>query len=148
MKQLLFLTLLGLFMCSCNRYSEEETQQFDKIIANYVEENQLQMVKSESGLYYQILEKGSGTTIKPTAIIKTRYTGSLLSGEVFDNQPEPVELTLQKLMHGWREIAYYIHVGGKVKMIVPPQLGYGNRKMGDIPKDAIMIFELEITDAY
>ena len=99
------------------------------------------MTKSESGLYYKI-------HIKPTAMLSAIYTGKLLNGEVFDDQKEPMELTLKNLIHGWREIAFYLKPGGKATIIVPPQMGYGKQKIGSIPESSILIFDIEIVDAY
>lgn len=148
MKQFTLFCLLSLIAVSCGRYSEKEKQEFDTKIKNYIAKNQLQMTKSDSRLYYRIDEIGEGEEIKPTAIILAKYSGKLLSGKIFDEQKEPVELTLNKLVHGWREIAYYLKPGGKATIICPPHLGYGPQAIGDIPKDAILIFDIEIVEAY
>lgn len=106
------------------------------------------MTKSDSGLYYSIQEEGEGEPIKNTALISTIYTGKLLNGKVFDQQKEPVELKLQNLVHGWREVAYYLKKGGKATIIVPPQLGYKHQKLPEIPENSILVFEIEIVDVY
>lgn len=148
MKNILFIVLLGFIFSACGKYSDKEKDAFDQQIAAYVKKNNLQMTKSESGLYYVIHEEGEGDFIKPNAIISTTYTGKLLDGKLFDNQKVPVEFQLNKLVDGWREIAHYLKPGGRAAMIVPPQIGYGAQKLEDIPANSILIFELKIEDVY
>lgn len=148
MKQLIWSFALLLLITSCGKYSDDELQEFDKTIAAYVKKNNLDMQKSESGLYYQIHEQGEGDPIKQTAMLSASYTGKLLDGTVFDEQKKPVELTLKNLVHGWREIAHYLKPGGKATIILPPQLGYGQQKLPKIPENSILLFELEIVDVY
>lgn len=148
MKRFFLFCLLSLIAVSCGRYSEKEKQEFDAKIQKYISKNKLEMTKSESGLYYHIEEVGEGEDIKPTAIISAKYKGKLLSGKVFDEQKEPVELTLNRLVHGWREVVYYLKPGGKATIICPPHLGYGAQAIGEIPEDAVLIFDIEIVDVY
>lgn len=148
MKKIHWLFFIGIIFVCCGKYSDKEIQSFDETIAAYVSKNKLDMTKSESGLYYTIHEEGEGAPIKPTAMISAIYTGKLLNGEVFDEQKEPMELTLQNLIHGWREVAYYLKPGGKATIIVPPQLGYGQQKLSKIPESSILIFDIEIVDVY
>ncbi|NGF74260.1 hypothetical protein G5B10_00075 [Fluviicola sp. SGL-29] len=148
MKHLFWILLVGLTFFSCGRYNDDELKTFDDKIAAYVKKNNLDMTRSESGLYYNIQNEGEGDLIKPTDVISAIYKGKLLNGKVFDEKKEPTELTLKNLVHGWREIAYYLKPGGKATIICPPQLGYGQQAIGEIPEDAILIFDIEIIDAY
>lgn len=148
MKYCLLFLLVGLMVTSCNDYSDKDMQSFDDKIASYVKKNKLEMIKSDSGLYYTIHEKGEGDSIKGDALISAIYTGRLLNGKIFDKQNKPTEMKLKDLIHGWREVAFYMNSGGKATIIVPPQLGYGSRKMNDIPKNSILIFDIEIVDVY
>ncbi len=148
MKNILWILLVGLTLFSCGRYNDDELKTFDDKIAAYVKKNNLEMTRSESGLYYTIQSEGEGDPIKANAVISAIYKGKLLNGKVFDEQKEPTELTLKNLVHGWREIAYYLKPGGKATIICPPQLGYGQQAIGEIPEDAVLIFDIEIVDAY
>lgn len=142
---LLFL-LVGLIITSCSDYSDKDIQSFDDKIASYVKKNKLEMIKSDSGLYYAIQEKGAGDSIKGDALISAIYTGRLLNGKIFDQQRKPIEMKLQDLILGWREVVFYLNSGGKATIIVPPQLGYGKQTMPEIPKNSILIFDIEIVD--
>lgn len=148
MKFFLNIIFIGLLFVSCGKYNDEEIKAFDNTIKKYINKNNLQMNKSESGLYYKIHESGEGEPIKGTAVISAVYTGKLLNGEVFDEQKEPTELKLNNLIHGWREVAYYLKPGGKATIIVPPQIGYGQQKLGKIPESSILMFDIEIIDVY
>lgn len=140
--------ILPFIIISCGKYSDKDIKSFDDKIAAYIRKNNLDMTKSDSGLYYKIHEEGEGEPIKGTAIISAVYKGKLLNGKVFDEQKEPMELTLKNLVHGWREIAFYLKPGGKATIILPPQLGYGQQQTGEIPENSILIFDLEIVDVY
>lgn len=148
MKHIFWILSFVLIFTSCGKYSDEEIKSFDDTIAGYVKKNNLDMTKSDSGLYYKIHEEGEGEPIKQTAMISAIYTGKLLDGTVFDEQKEPMELTLKNLVHGWREIAYYLKPGGKATIIIPPQLGYGQQKLPQIPESSVLIFDLEIVEVY
>lgn len=148
MKNIFLILLLGCISASCGKYSDEDIKSFDDKIASYVKKNNLEMTKSESGLYYQVHEEGEGEPIKGTAIISAIYTGKLLNGKIFDEQKEPTELTLKNLIHGWREVAHYLKPEGKATIIVPPQLGYGQQKLPEIPESSILIFDIEIVNVY
>lgn len=148
MKNIFWILSFVLILTSCGKYSDEEIKSFDDTIAAYVKKNNLDMTKSDSGLYYKIHEEGEGESIKQTAMISAIYTGKLLDGTVFDERKEPMELTLKNLVHGWREIAYYLKPGGKATIIVPPQLGYGQQKLPQIPENSVLIFDIEIVEVY
>lgn len=148
MKNIFLFLSIALFMFSCKTYNEEEIESFDAKIQAYIKKNDLKMIKSDSGLYYQIHEEGEGEFIKPNAIILTSYEGKLLNGKVFDKQTKPVEMNLKNLIYGWREVAYYLKKGGKATIIVPPHLGYGDEDMDQLPASSIILFHLEIVDTY
>jgi len=148
MKHILLFLSLSLLVFSCKTYNDDEMDAFDKKIQAYIKKNDLKMIKSDSGLYYTIHEEGEGEFIKPNAVILTSYEGKLMNGKVFDKQTTPVEMNLKNLIYGWREVAYYLKKGGKATIIVPPHLGYGDDEMDQLPASSILIFNLEIVDAY
>lgn len=142
--------LLGLFtITSCSTYSKEELKQFDTTIAKYAAKQPVKYEKSESGLYYYIENEGQGeSTIRLTDEVTFAYEGRFLDGKVFDKQTaeNPVTYKTKALIGGWKEVFAYLKKGGKAKIIVPPQLGYGDHELKDIPKNSILVFDLEIID--
>jgi FKBP-type peptidyl-prolyl cis-trans isomerase len=108
------------------------------------------VTKTASGLRYRILTPG--TDPKPTASnsVKARYTGKLANGIIFDttdkNNGEPLEFSLGGVIRGWTEGLQLIGKGGKIRLWVPADLGYGARDMGEIPSDSVLEFDVELVE--
>ncbi len=106
--------------------------------------------QTESGLQYQILEEGEGNAPAATDEVKVHYKGTLMDGTVFDSsyeRGEPVTFPLNRVIPGWTEGLQLIKEGGKVKLWIPPDLGYGTRgRPPTIPGNALLIFEVELLE--
>lgn len=109
--------------------------------------------QTKSGLLYQILQEGTGR--HPTANDKVivHYTGTLIDGRKFDSsydRGETATFPLNSVIKGWTEGIQLIGVGGKIKLVVPPELGYGDQNFpgnGDkvgIPTASTLVFEVEL----
>lgn len=142
--------LLALFtvlaLASCSTYSDNDLDSFDQEIQNYLKEEGISCEKSESGLYYKVIEEGSGEYIQYKDIVQFTYKGNLLNGDVFDEQTEAVEYPVGQLIGAWKEIMLQLKKGSKAYLVTPPQLGYGTNNLEDIPQNSILVFELEIVD--
>ncbi len=119
--------------------------------ASYFADLKTKGVKStESGLFYEIVTPGSGDKPKPTDTVKVHYTGKLLDGKVFDSsvqRGEPVEFPLNQVIPGWTEGLQLVGKGGKVKLHIPSELGYGAQgSQGTIPPFATLVFDVELID--
>ncbi|MCQ9120305.1 peptidylprolyl isomerase [Rodentibacter pneumotropicus] len=105
---------------------------------------------SKSGLLYRIVEAGKGEAIKPTDTVKVHYTGKLPNGEVFDSSVErgqPAEFRLDQVVKGWTEGLQLVKKGGKIELVLPPELAYGKQGAGaSIPPNATLYFEVEVLD--
>jgi FKBP-type peptidyl-prolyl cis-trans isomerase len=107
------------------------------------------VVTTPSGLCYEILKPGDGSAPKPTDTVKVHYTGTLISGAVFDSsvqRGEPIDIPLDQVIAGWTEGLQKISKGGKIKLYVPPHLAYGDDGKGGIPPASTLIFEVELLD--
>ncbi|MDO4728193.1 MAG: peptidylprolyl isomerase [Bacteroidota bacterium] len=108
------------------------------------------MQQTQSGLYYKILEKGSGDKATKGKMVSVHYTGSLSNGQVFDSsykRNSPIEFTLGigQVIEGWDEGISLLQVGDKAQFVIPPHLGYGSRGAGGvIPPDAVLVFDVEL----
>jgi FKBP-type peptidyl-prolyl cis-trans isomerase FkpA len=107
-------------------------------------------VTTPSGLKYEDLVEGTGDAAKMGETVSVHYTGWLTDGKKFDSskdrgQPFPFPLGAGRVIKGWDEGVQGMKVGGKRKLTIPPQLGYGSRgAAGAIPPNAILVFEVEL----
>jgi FKBP-type peptidyl-prolyl cis-trans isomerase len=96
--------------------------------------------------------KGSGATARAGDTVSVHYSGFLADGTKFDSsrdRDEPITFPLGRgaVIEGWDEGVAGMQVGGKRKLVIPPALGYGTRGAGGvIPPNAILVFDVELTD--
>jgi peptidyl-prolyl cis-trans isomerase A (cyclophilin A) len=108
--------------------------------------------KTESGLRYQILQKGSGSQATKGAKVSVHYKGQLSDGTVFDSsykRKEPIEFALGtgQVIAGWDEGVALLNVGDKARFVIPSHLGYGAQGAGGvIPPNANLIFDVELVE--
>lgn len=144
---ILFLSFIGLV--SCDTYSEKELEGFDATISSYVEKQTEKFERSESGLYYFIESEGEGEEyIKLTDVVTFAYEGRLLDGTVFDRRTadNPITYESKVLIEGWKEGFAYLKKGGRAKLVIPPQLGYADNELPAIPKNSVLVFDVEVLD--
>jgi len=104
-----------------------------------------QMVKRASGLYVQDLAMGTGTIALRGKTAVVRYTGWLPNGKRFDEGEVTVNLGSRQTIPAWEEGLLGMRVGGKRRLVVPPNLGYGARGAGnDIPPNSVLVFDMTL----
>jgi FKBP-type peptidyl-prolyl cis-trans isomerase len=101
-----------------------------------------------SGIQYEVLEEGSGK-FHPTIRdwVTAHYHGTLIDGKVFDSSVDRNKMAtfkLNNLIQAWQQIVPLMVIGDKWRLVVPPSMGYGERQEGKIPRNSILIFELEL----
>ena len=138
--------LLTLLLSACSTYSEEQLNSFDKKIKEWIGQQDVQFKKTESGLYYCYERNGSGRNVKYTDSVSVIFKGQLLDGTLFELEKKPIRFAVKEVIIAWKEILLMSKTEAKVKIIVPPQLGYGNHELEKIPQNTILIYEIEIVD--
>ena len=108
--------------------------------------------KTESGLYYKIIQKGDGA--RPTAgqTVSVHYKGMLPEGSTFDSSydrgtPIDFPVGMGHVIAGWDEGIMLLNKGDKARFVIPSDLGYGAQGAGGvIPPNATLIFDVELMD--
>jgi FKBP-type peptidyl-prolyl cis-trans isomerase len=110
------------------------------------------MTRTPSGLRYQDVTVGQGKEAKAGRAVKVHYTGWLPNGEKFDssrdrNEPFGFDLGAGQVIAGWDEGVAGMRVGGRRKLVIPPNLAYGTAgSPPDIPAGATLVFDVELLD--
>ncbi len=106
------------------------------------------LTKTTTGLYYHVIAPGAGETVTLSSTITAIYSGKLTNGTVFDSNTSanPLTTSLSGVIAGWQQGVPFIKKGGKIRLIIPPALGYGPSGSGVIPGNSILDFEIELTE--
>jgi FKBP-type peptidyl-prolyl cis-trans isomerase len=105
---------------------------------------------TRTGLKFKDISKGEGARPLSGQTVVVHYTGWLTNGQKFDSsvdrgQPFEFVIGAGKVIKGWDEGVKGMHIGGKRHLVIPPQLGYGEKGMGGaIPPNATLIFDVEL----
>lgn len=148
-EQYLNTTLMRLQMAAQAAEAEEAKREGEAFLA--VNGQRPEVTTTPSGLQYEVLREGTGTT-HPTAESKVRvhYHGTLIDGTVFDSsveRGEPISFPLNGVIRGWTEGVQLMTEGAKYRFFIPYQLAYGERGAGgQIPPYAALIFEVELLE--
>lgn len=108
--------------------------------------------KTESGLRYKMIQKGTGKNAENGKTVAVHYEGSLETGKVFDSsypRKKPIEFKLGQgqVIEGWDEGIALLQVGDKARFVIPSHLAYGESGAGGvIPPNATLIFDVELMD--
>ena len=146
-KYLLLLAVFVTVFLSCSKDSFDPAKQAtkdDAAIQAYISANNITATKDPSGVYYQVITPGTGAYPTVNSLINVNYTGKLLNGTVFDSGSIN-SAALNSLVKGWQYGLPHINTGGRILLIIPSALGYGNTTAGSIPANSVLIFTVDLT---
>jgi FKBP-type peptidyl-prolyl cis-trans isomerase len=105
---------------------------------------------TDSGLQYQVLREGKGSSPKKNERVKVHYEGRTIDGKKFDSsydRGKPAEFGVAGVVKGFSEALMMMKPGAKYKVFIPPELGYGERGAGKvIGPNEVLIFDLELLE--
>jgi FKBP-type peptidyl-prolyl cis-trans isomerase FklB len=139
---------------------EEAVSEFNRIAADNARKStdflthnatQAGVVQLPSGIQYSVIKKGDGT-VNPgvDSLVTVNYRGMLIDGTEFDStwaHGSPVSFTVDRVIRGWQYVIPHMHVGDRWKVVIPPQLAYGER--GALPRigpNQALVFDIELLD--
>ena len=146
-KYLSIILVLALFSCQKPSVKKEDIVTERPVQTPGVGEE----ITTPAGLKYIDEVVGTGKTPKTGDKVKVHYTGTLEDGTKFDssldrNQPFEFPLGVGRVIKGWDQGIASMKVGGKRKLIIPPELAYGTRAVGSIPANSILFFDVELIE--
>jgi len=110
------------------------------------------VTSTDSGLQYEVLESGEEGQANPTTsdTVVVHYEGTLIDGTVFDSsytRGEPATFALGSIIPGWQEVLQLMNPGDKWKVVIPPELAYGEQGAGQsIGPNETLVFDIELIE--
>lgn len=145
-KFLLFFSLLIVTISSCKKDDFDPAKQAaadDAAIQSYIKANNITATKDPSGLYYSVLVQGTGGYPGANSTVTVNSTGKLLDGTVFDTEAG-LQVSLSGVIKGWQLGLQHINTGGRILLMIPSALGYGNQSTQGVPKNSVLIFTVDL----
>lgn len=127
----------------------------DQLLQDYFKANNIKATRTASGLYYKIDKAGTGENAKAGQKVTVNYTGKTMDGKPFDSNVDPAFQHVQpfsfnlgqgQVIRGWDEGVQLLKKGSKGTLYIPSTLAYGAQGTGPIKPNAVLIFDIEVTD--
>lgn len=133
---------------------KQQQEKAEKNLADgkaFLEKNKTQpnVKTTASGLQYIVEKEGTGKSPTVNDNVKAHYTGTLIDGSKFDSsldRGQPAEFPVSGVIKGWTEALQMMKPGGKLKLIIPPDLGYGASARPGIPANSVLLFDVELLE--
>ena len=148
----LFFVLLPLMFlelrCAKNNCTPNAPSSEAPMMQAFATANGITATVHPSGLYYEIIDPGSGATATTNSYIYITYVGKFLDGNTFDQQSNSASTgwKLGNLIEGWKVGIPLIQKGGRIKLIVPSSMAYGCAGYRVIPGNSPLYFDISLVD--
>jgi FKBP-type peptidyl-prolyl cis-trans isomerase FkpA len=146
----LLIIALGLTACGDNGCEPVKPETEEWQITGYAAANGIAATKHSSGMYYEIVNPGSGPSPTTSSIVTVTYVGKRLDGSIFDQSTTPTSfnnMPLSGLIQGWQIGLPLIKKGGEIRLIVPSSLAYGCTGAGNvISANSVLYFDINLID--
>jgi FKBP-type peptidyl-prolyl cis-trans isomerase FkpA len=141
------------FKCTYDSCSFKAPQAEILRVQSYLDSLSLTATQHCSGLFYRIDNAGTGPAPEACSGVNVKYIGSLTNGDIFDSTSLGANLSLASVISGWRNGLPMLKEGGRIKLYIPPSLGYGNREIRQngvlkIPANSILVFDVQLVKVY
>ena len=130
-----------------NADSIKQAERDKQMIFDAIKNKQIDTTGSKDGVYYQIVNEGTGNRFTANDTVTVFYKGSLLKdGSIFDQTKEkPASFPLKRLIRGWQIALPMCKVGGKIRIYIPSALAYTIRSRSKaIPPNSVLVFDIEV----
>ncbi len=148
MKRYLYFILIGFIFATCKKENTiNQAEADEKIITDYITNNNLKATATGSGLYYVMTTEGNGARPTLSSQVTVKYKGYLTNGTVFDETTNTgASFGLASVIKGWQEGIPLFKRGGKGVLLIPSALGYGTQAVNKIPANSVLIFDIDLLD--
>lgn len=134
-----------LFSVSCLKPSQAEED--EDTLQKYFQANNITPTRDPTGLYYKIINEGTGVAPKGTDSVVVHYKGYLINGQQFDGTTTtPRTFLLGVLIPAWQIGIPLVKKGGDIKLYSPSSLAYGPNQVGPIPPNSVLVFDIQLVD--
>lgn len=134
-------------------YTQEKEKQLLTEYLSFLQEKEFDIDTTANGVYYVVLEEGTGETPKQGETVKVAYTGKFIGGIAFDSSGDPAtngyftfKHKIDRMIPGWEEGLSTMRKGGKSLLIVPSPMAYGSNGNFGIPPFSTLLFEIYLHD--
>ena len=117
-------------------------------VKQYLDSMHITATQHCSGLFYNVTDSGSSVAPVACSAVSVIYKGWFTNGQVFDSSNSPVDVSLAQVIQGWTNGVPLIKQGGKIRLYIPPSLGYGAKPYQSIPGNSILIFDVNLVRVY
>jgi FKBP-type peptidyl-prolyl cis-trans isomerase FkpA len=142
------------YKCTYDSCSVKAPQAEIQRVQAYLDSLNLSATQHCSGLFYRIENGGIGLAPEACSGVNVKYIGALTNGDIFDSTSLGANLSLARVITGWRNGVPLLKEGGRVRLYIPPSLGYGNQPVRDnagvlrIPANSILVFDVQLVKVY